>query len=41
MDLVVQLLKLATTAVGLTTAIVKAVPAIQGSRHETKTNYKR
>ncbi len=37
MDLVIQLLKLATTAVGLATAMVKAAPAARGSRPETNT----
>lgn len=41
MDLVIQLLKLATTAVGLATAMVKAVSAARGSRPETKGDRKR
>ena len=41
MDLVIQLLKLATTAVGLATAMVKAVSAARGSRPETKADRKR
>ncbi|MFR2587575.1 MAG: hypothetical protein ACLS9I_06680 [Adlercreutzia equolifaciens] len=41
MDLVVQLLKLAASAAGLATAIVKAVSAARGSRPETKPDRKR
>lgn len=41
MDLVIQLLKLATTAAGLATAMVKAVSAARGSRPETKPDRKR
>ena len=41
MDLVIQLLKLATTAVGLAKAMVKAVSAARGSRPETKADRKR
>ena len=36
MDLVIQLLKLAASAVGLATAVVKAVHEIRGSRSEEK-----
>lgn len=41
MDLVIQLLKLAASAVGLATAMVKAVSAARGSRPETKADRKR
>lgn len=37
MDLVVQLLKLAASAVGLTAAVIRAVSAARGSRPETNT----
>ena len=40
MDLVIQLLKLAASAVGLATAMVKAVSAARGSRPETKPDRK-
>ena len=36
MDLVIQLLKLAASAVGLATAVVKAVHEARGSRPEEK-----
>lgn len=36
MDLVIQLLKLAASAVGLATAMVKAVSAARGSRPKRK-----
>lgn len=41
MDFIIQLLKLAASAVGLATAVVKAMPAAQGSRPETKADRKR
>ncbi len=41
MDLVVQLLKLVASAMGLATAMVKAVSAARGSRPETKADRKR
>ena len=41
MDLVIQLPKIAASAVGLVTATVNAVPAARGSRPETKADRKR
>ena len=41
MDFIIQLLKLAATAVGLAAAVVKAMSAAQGSRPETKADRKR
>ena len=40
MDLVIQLLKLAASAVGLATAVVNAVHEIRGSRPETEADRK-
>lgn len=40
MDLITQLLKLAASAVGLATAVVKAMSTAQGSRPETKADRK-
>lgn len=41
MDFIIQLLKLTASAVGLATAVVKAMSAAQGSRPETKADRKR
>lgn len=41
MDFIIQLLKLAASAVGLAAAVVKAMSAAQDSRPETKADRKR
>lgn len=41
MDLITSLLKLAAAAVGLATAVVKAMSAARGKRPETKAGRKR
>ena len=40
MDLIIQLLRLAASAVGLATAVVKAMSTAQGSRAKTKAGRK-
>ena len=40
MDLVIQLLRLAASAVGLATAVVKAVSEARGARPETEADRK-
>ena len=40
MDLIIQLLKLAASAMGLAASVVKAMSTAQGSRPETKADRK-
>lgn len=40
MDLIIQLLKLATGVVGLATAVIRAVNNMRGTRPETKVDRK-